>query len=456
MAADQGSTAAAGATGVLRPVAGRERVRIPYRLPLVAFALAHLAALGAFASLVVDPWPFLATHLHPRVLSAVHALTLGWISLTAVGATWVVGHLALRMPLPAGKADGVALTLLLVGALGVVFHMGDGLWRGVGWSGLLSWIAVLWFSWRVLRGAARAGGPVVIRLHVAAAYVNLLVASSLGAAIAFAWLPAHLPPATALVLHAHVAVVGFAMTLAVGVGYRLLPMILPAAPPPESIMWTSLAALQLGVLALLARFVIAAPALMAVGALALGVGVAAFVVGVVHMLSHRRPAPRDLRRPDPAALLVLLSVLCLLGALALGLWLAARPAPASGPVVFAYGSLALVGFLGQLIAGVGFRLLPWLAWRHAFDATPPPDSGAGPGAWTLPPPPNAMGSPAARWVAVAGWITGVSCLTIGLLVGAVGLLRSGGVALASAVVAGLFQLGSVVHAGRTVGTRAHR
>lgn len=412
---------------------------IPFRLPVSAFALAHLAAAVAFAALILDPEAFLLTHLHPHVLRAVHAFTLGWITLTAVGATWVVGHLALSMRMRATRLDGVAVVALAVGALGVAFHMGDGLWRGVGWSGLAVLMALLWLALRVWHALWRATSPIVIRLHVAAAYANLLLASGLGTAIAFAWLPPHVPHTVALVLHAHVAVVGFATLLAVGVGYRLLPMILPAAPPPAPVMWTSLIALQAGVLSFLVRLFVDSTAVGVSAGAALSVGVLAFLVGVGSMLARRRPPPRDLRRPDPAALLVLQAVVSLLAALVVGLWLAGRPEPAAGPRATVYGALGLVGFLGQMIAGVGFRLLPWLAWRHAFDA----GVGAG-GSAHLPTPPNAMGWCSARWVAVGGWGAGLVLMVSGLGSEAPALLRASGCALVLAVLAGVAHLAVLV------------
>src|SRR5690606_34977869 len=77
-------------------------------LPLVYFALAHLALLLACVVLLVQPGLPGAFHYHPRMIALTHLVTLGWVSGSILGALYIVGPLALGMPLPRRGGDVVA------------------------------------------------------------------------------------------------------------------------------------------------------------------------------------------------------------------------------------------------------------------------------------------------------------------------------------------------------------
>jgi hypothetical protein len=166
--------------------------------------------------------------------------------------------------------------------------------------------------------------------------------------------------------HAHLAALGWATMMVVGVAYRLLPMILPAAMPHGPRLWLSAVLLQTGVtglfLTLLGRGRFAwIFALTIVGALA------AFFSQVVWMVRRPRPRLPKARRPDPAVLHAGASFVWLAAACALGVWLTlAEPSPNMLRVAMAYGVFGLVGFLAQMVVGMEGRLLPMFAWYWAY------------------------------------------------------------------------------------------
>src|SRR5436190_17936186 len=81
------------------------------------------------------------------------------------------------------------------------------------------------------------------------AFLNVLAAAALGVLIGFDRVYHFLPGFVLahVFAHAHLAALGSATMMAIGVAYRLLPMILPAAMPGGARLWVSGVLLQAGV-----------------------------------------------------------------------------------------------------------------------------------------------------------------------------------------------------------------
>jgi hypothetical protein len=112
------------------------------------------------------------------------------------------------------------------------------------------------------------------------------------------------------------------------------------------------------------------------GALLIVAGLASFVIHVRLALKDKLPPPAALPRPDWATWQTHVALMWLLIAAVLGPVLSfggtAAWRVAAGWV---YGIAGLIGFLGQVIAGMQGRLVPLYAWYGAFEAgghTPPP------------------------------------------------------------------------------------
>jgi len=78
-----------------------------------------------------------------------------------------------------------------------------------------------------------AAAPWPVSLHVALAFVNILLAAVLGILLGLDRTRALLgvSPLAMMFAHAHLAAVGWATMMVVGLSYRLIPMILPARMP---------------------------------------------------------------------------------------------------------------------------------------------------------------------------------------------------------------------------------
>ena len=98
--------------------------------------------------------------------------------------------------------------------------------------------------------------PLAVRLHIGLAFVSFVGAGVLGVLIGadrdFDVVPGF--AITNVYAHAHLAGLGWATLMVIGVGYRLLPMVLPSAMPEGPRVIASLVLVQLGVVGLFGRF----------------------------------------------------------------------------------------------------------------------------------------------------------------------------------------------------------
>ena len=348
------------------------RTHLPPRLlPVLYFGVAHVALALACLAVATDPRGVSGFFYHARMLGIVHLVTLGWITASILGSLYIVGPIALRVWIPAGRLDYTAFALVLIGVVGMVAHFWLQEYGGMAWSAITVGTGILMVgahvAWR-LRGASL---PRAVGAHLVLAFLNVGGAATVGVLIGFDKVYHFLPGfvLSNVFAHAHLAAIGWASMMVVGVAYRLLPMVLPAAMPQGPTLWISAVLLETGVAGLFVTLLVRSP-LVWVCALVVIAGFAAFGSHVVWMLRRPRPRPPGLRRVDPAVLHAAASFLWLGVASALGIWLTLAP-PSSNTlrVAMAYGVFGLVGFLAQIVVGMEGRLLPIFAWYWAYANT---------------------------------------------------------------------------------------
>jgi hypothetical protein len=400
---------------------------LPSRLfPALAFGAAHLCLIAAAVLLVAAPDALSQFYHQPRTVAIVHLVTLGWIGLSIAGALPIIGPIALRTTLPARRGDLAALAAIVIGATGVGAHAWIESWPGLAESGLMLLGGFAWIGYRLIPGLLRSPVQGAVKLHVVLAFLNLFAAGGLGIALA---MHQHRPYLAAGALpwvhaHLHAAAFGWVAMLIAGTGYRLLPMILPAAMPKGRDLHFSAVALQAAALLLPAGFAARRPGVVWAGAAAATIALLAFLAQAVRMLREPRRPPRALRRPDFGTLHAGAAILCACACAPLGI-LARAGIPPGGAdrLAAAYGVLLILGFLAQMVAGVGARIVPLYAAaranRGACNDRPPIS-------------PQALQSRPIQGAAFALWILAILFLTIGALAGAAGTVRAGALALLAA------------------------
>ncbi len=400
---------------------------MPGLLPVLYFGLAYLSLIAAFAEIAIEPQKVVGFFYHPRMIAVVHLVTLGWISGSILGALHLVGPMALRTPMPASKLDYWVYTMFFFGSTGVIGHFWIEEYSGVAWSGLMLTLVFAHVGWKLLRPLQKAQVPPEVRVHFWLAFTNIGLAAIAGTLLG---LNKYIPflPGRALTHafgHAHLAALGWATLMVFATGYRLLPMLLPAAMPRGPWVWVSAVLMEIGVVGLFVSFVLQA-SWLPVAAVACAVGISVFLGWLGWMNRHRRPAPKALIRPDYGVAQVWLALGYLVVATGLGLYLAFTPTATEQTLRLAtvYGVCGLVGFLAQIVVGVSARLLPIFARLIATEGPDPP------------PTPHEMPDRRLQAATFYLWAVGVPTLATGFYFEHTFLLSLAGWILLGAVVAG--------------------
>jgi hypothetical protein len=383
-------------------------------LPLSYFVAAAIAFL--LAALGVR-WlaPELAGHYyHPRLLALTHTVTLGWITLTIMGASYQIVPIVLGRPIWSERLARWQLALTATGILGMVAHFFIGQWSGLLWAAGLVILGVGAHLVNAVLGARGLTPWTFTARLVALAHVGLGLTAVYGALLGLdkVWplLPGGLFPN--LHAHVHLALLGWVLPMVIGVAARVYPMFLlarePAGWPGRVQLW----GLGLGVPATVVG-ILASRTLLAAGALAVAAAVLAHLMWVLAMVRGRkRPAL------DWGLRFVLTGALALLPATALGLALALDVL--AGPrVALAYMSLALGAWASLTIAGMLLKIVPFLVWYRVYG----PRAGREPvptlpdlawpsgerGAWALLTA-GCAALPAALWLGDPAWIRAAGLL----------------------------------------------
>jgi hypothetical protein len=328
------------------------------------------------------------------VLALTHTVTLGWITLTIMGASYQIVPIVLGRPVWSERLARWQLAVTAVGVVGLVAHFFIGEWSGLVWAaGLLALGVGLHLVNTVLTVRGLAAWTFTARL-VALAHVGLALTVVYGTLLGLDKVVPILPGSLFPNLHAHVhlAVLGWVLPMVIGVAARVYPMFLlarePAGWPGRAQLW----GLALGVPAV-ALGILASGLLLAAGALAVTAAVLAHVAWVHAMVrGSRRPAL------DWGLRFVLTGALALLPATALGLALALDVL--SGPrVALAYAALAL-GAWASLTIG-SWSGIACTGRAPAARRCPRCRTSAGPRASAWPGRCSPPGSP--RWRRRCGW-----------------------------------------------------
>ena len=417
-------------------------------VPLLYLGTAHGAL--AFACLCAGLWPQAVAGFfyHSWLVGLVHLVTLGWITCSILGAIYIIGPLALRMEMPAHRLDYIACAFVLVGLIGMVGHFWIAKYSGMAWSAAMIASGVLYVTARIIASVRRAHIHPAVKLHLLFACVNFWIAASMGLLIAFDRVVNVLPGfvLSNVFAHAHLAALGWATMMVVGVGYRLLPMTFPSKMPTSRWVYVSAIALECGVLGLFITLLTGSAWALACGLLIV-CGLASFGAHVVWMLRRPVSKPVGAARIQFGVLHAASAALSLVAAIVIGLTLLVVPtSPRTLHAAAAYGALGLVGFLSQMVVAMEARLLPLVTWYWASaksDYTAPPPS------------PHSMRDATWQTLVFIGWTIGVPSLAAGMFLESARWVSVGAWTLFVAVALATLDTALVVtHSVRRVSLRA--
>jgi len=301
------------------------------------------------------------------ILAAVHALTLGVLVMTAIGASLQILPVVTGQSLAGLWPCRLTFWLYAPGTALMVFGFVDAEPAVLGVGGALVGAGLGVFALLMADVLRRTRGMRVLVLHGWAALLALVVLAGLGLTLAFNLHGGFLDdPQAVTIVHLVVAVYGFMGMLAFGYSQFMVPMF-ALGPSPDDTQATLTFAFVAGAIGLSAAAALAGVAVGLAAAAAVG------LVGVVlHVHAMGAVLAQGMRKRLGLSFVL---VRASWGLLAASLILGGAAALDGMPdrVVPLFGFVALFGWLLTFLMGILQRIVPFLAAMNAAKAgqTPP-------------------------------------------------------------------------------------
>ena len=335
--------------------------------PSVTLPLCYLGAAAAAFVLAALALPGLTAELgghyyHPRLLALAHVVSLGWITLAIMGASYQIVPVVVERPLWSERLARWQLGALAAGIVGMVGHFWSGRWAGIAWAAALVGAGALSHTINLtlsLRGLARwsftARG---LLLGLAGLAVTVAFGVTLSATHGRDVFPGGV--LSGVRAHFHVALLGWVAPMILSVAARVYPMFLLAPEPGGRGAGVQLWGLGLGVPALATGLILGRTVLLLAGAALLLAALAVHATWVAGFARRRKRIALDwgLR-------FVLTGTACLVPAAGLGLALLLGTDEASRLAV-PYAVLALGGWVSLTIVGMMLKIVPFLVWYRVY------------------------------------------------------------------------------------------
>lgn len=344
----------AAAGSAAQSVASREEMRTA-RLPIHFFISAvALFGLGVIAI------PFVIGDLmdffyQPQILATTHTFTLGWITSAIMGVMYRLVPAMTKRPLRFPRLARWQFGLYLFSATGLMAHMLMGVWPPTWMAAAAIVVTVIFFAMNMLYCLGPAWHKRAAETGMCLSIGFLLLAATLGFLLAFDKARGFLGGnvITNLASHAHLAAVGWVSLTICSASYRMVPaFLLSELTVPRLAVW-QLYGLAAGVAGLGMALLGWIPGVTAWSLVILASLLA--YVAILRTLVRNRRIPIDWTMRHALA-----GIVCLVLAVSLGfslLWI--DPDSALGNrVAGAYGVLALLGWVTNLIIGMSFKLFP--------------------------------------------------------------------------------------------------
>jgi hypothetical protein len=338
-------------------------------IPLGYFACAAAAFVtGALGIAWLAP-ELTGHYYHPHLVALTHTITLGWITMAIMGATYQLVPVVLERPIWSERIARWQLGIVAVAVIGMVAHFYLGTWPGLaGAAAVLAAGVGLYLLNLIVTFGGRGGSS--LRLFtpwtatarlMAMGFAGLALTTLFGLSLAANHLLRFLPGEFFPTLHAHVhlALLGWVTPMMLGVSARVYPMFLLAPPPGPWTTRLQIWAVALGVPALVAGL-LGVPGLTPLGTLAVAAAAlvhGAWVVGMVR--ARKRPDLDWGLRFTITATAFLAPAIVLGGAIAAG-------ALAGPHVALAYAVVVLGGWISLTIVGMMLRIVPFLVWFRVY------------------------------------------------------------------------------------------
>lgn len=341
-------------------LSGRRGVPLSVPLP---FLLTGASAAALFALLAPFVLPLaLQTPAFPQVLALVHLVTLGWLTMTIMGASLQLAPVIVVAPLRATMFVRWQYSVFLCGVICLI----SGFWWWLTWlliaGGTLVVLAVAQYV--IILGVTFAYAstrPLTVRFLVAS-LVYLCLVVSLGLTLAWNFVTGFLSASLErlLLLHMTLGVIGWLSCTLIGVSYTLGRLFSLAHTHDDRWGKRIWFVLNGGIMLLAAGEVLDWSLLVWGGGALLILAAGLFALDFWRMLRARQRKKLEVTQYHSLAATGYFGVVISVG---VALLLVGQGTPA---VFTALGLAALVGWLGQSIVGYLYKIVPFLVWSERY------------------------------------------------------------------------------------------
>jgi hypothetical protein len=422
------------------PVAASSGVATPNTrsLPLAAehfaAAILYLVA-GAVGLIWIAPELAIGAFVSPHVAGVTHLFTLGWLTTTIFGALYQLLPVALAAPLRSTRLGHVSFWTFAPGAGLFACGVADGSTMlhhaGIGLVGVGIVLTVFNIGSSLPKSRSRDETWTAVTIALAFLLSTLVLGIVLLHNIHTGFLAAF--RVTVLAIHLHVAIVGWALIMMVGVSHRLLPMFLLAHGADTRWTKRALGSLVVGVLALGTGLAADKSLIAWAGVTAIEAGVACFVF---QAFSFYRVRVR--KKIDVGMRFAMTALAFLVAAAVMGPIVLARGG-GHPRLATAYVAVGLLGGIVMYVTGFFYKIVPLLAWTARFSDK----MGKG-----RVPTVAGMFSADAAHVHLAVMAGGVATLGVGIGAGSVSVTRTGASLFALGVAIFVTQIVRVARGGK--------
>lgn len=332
----------------------------------VSFLLASIFLLFNYEDL-------LGYHISGTVLSVVHLMILGWVSMIIFGALYQLIPVVMQIKLYSEKLAITTLGSLVIGLffliaafLGYKFQLTNNFIVG----GSLVIFAIILFAFNTLKSALLSKEKSISKYYIMASAIYLLLTVLLGLFTVINLSYSLLPVAHTEFMKTHLVLglVGWFLMLVIGVAAKLMPMFLIVHRTKESLLKWGFYLINAGVLIIfLATFITQTPEFVdAISFILIFAGVVMFLLFNYDVFSHRMRRRLDIGMKLSAIGLIIFATTILsfiatyFGNSVLGLPV--------GRIEIISGLLLIYGFFTGLILGQTYKTLPFIIWLYYYQA----------------------------------------------------------------------------------------
>ncbi|MBI2162721.1 MAG: cbb3-type cytochrome c oxidase subunit I [candidate division NC10 bacterium] len=334
-------------------------------LPLRYLITGQVSLLLAIALAVLRAEDLVDFYYQGHLLAITHLITLGWITTTIMGASFLVAPLIFSAPLYSERLGRWQFPPLVAGIAVMVVHFWTGQYRGLATGAALVLVATVLFLVNLSFTLRRIPRKDVAMPYLVAALAYLAATVVLGTLMALDKVLDFLGGQVIATVkgHAHLAALGWVSMMILGVGHKMIPLLSASTAAEERRSRRRCWILNAGIvglfLALVTRSRWVFPLALVV---VLGFGSALW-----RLTRPWREGKRP--RPDWSTRHVLAAFGCLALAILFGLALASGllgDDALASRVAVAYAFLGLAGWISLMIMGMSYRVVPLLVWLHRY------------------------------------------------------------------------------------------